>query len=519
MLTRRPELIPGLLGVGIFIVLAFSEGGFDVTSWAPAGLFLLGLLAIAAYVYRDRLGELEPANRIALLFLAGFVAWNFASIAWADVQGTALATAQPGARLPDRLRPLLGRRLASGHRGVRPRPLFARPRRRRRRRAPRCAGGRRRPCSRSISGRLAEPTGYPNAVAALFVGGFWPAIYLASRRETPWPARGLMLATAGFLIQIALMAQSRGSLIVLPIALLIYLLVVPNRIRAFVALALVAAGVGADGLADPRRLRGQRRRRQRRGRDRRGRQCDPALLLHSPGRGARGGAARSTDRASRERTERAAGRAGSGSRCRGCGRRHRGRRSADRQPGRLGRPALAGLQGRLRRGGLRSSRFSGDLGSGRYDFWRVALDDEFSESPVVGEGADNFAVTYLENRRPARSRSTRTACRFGSWPGQGSSARCCSGVRDRGGRRRVSEQDPGRHPFSRGIAAVALSAMGYFALHSLRRLALDVRRDHDAGLRLDGDRPASRTRGRGRPPDEEQDRRRRRCASRSPRRR
>ena len=31
--------------------------------------------------------------------------------------------------------------------------------------------------------------------------------------------------------------------------------------------------------------------------------------------------------------------------------------------------------------GFGSSRFSGDLGSGRYDFWRVALDDEFSESP------------------------------------------------------------------------------------------------------------------------------------------
>ena len=35
---------------------------------------------------------------------------------------------------------LLGRRLASRHRGLRPRPLFARPRRRRRRRAPRCVG-------------------------------------------------------------------------------------------------------------------------------------------------------------------------------------------------------------------------------------------------------------------------------------------------------------------------------------------------------------------------------------------
>ena len=56
------------------------------------------------------------------------------------------------------------------------------------------------------------------------------------------------------------------------------------------------------------------------------------------------------------------------------------------------------FKGDYDKGGFGSSRFSGDLGSGRYDFWRVALDDEFSESPVVGEGADNFAVTYLEHR-------------------------------------------------------------------------------------------------------------------------
>ena len=89
-LARRPELIPGLLGVAAFIVLAASEGGWEVTSWAPAGLFMLGLLAVAAFAYRGRLRELDRACRIAILLLAAFVAWSFASIAWADVEGTAL---------------------------------------------------------------------------------------------------------------------------------------------------------------------------------------------------------------------------------------------------------------------------------------------------------------------------------------------------------------------------------------------------------------------------------------------
>jgi hypothetical protein len=80
--------------------------------------------------------------------------------------------------------------------------------------------------------RLADPTGYPSAVAALFVGGFWPAVFLASRRELPWAARGLLLAVAGLLLQMALIPQSRGALIVFPIALLIYLLVAPSHLRA-----------------------------------------------------------------------------------------------------------------------------------------------------------------------------------------------------------------------------------------------------------------------------------------------
>ena len=75
-------------------------------------------------------------------------------------------------------------------------------------------------------------------------------------------------------------------------------------------------------------------------------------------------------------------------------------------------------------GGFGSSRFSGDLGSGRYDFWRVALDDEFSESPG-GRRRLRQLRRHLSasTARPARSPSIRTACRSASWPGPGSSAR------------------------------------------------------------------------------------------------
>ena len=47
---------------------------------------------------------------------------------------------------------------------------------------------------------------------------------------------------------------------------------------------------------------------------------------------------------------------------------------------------------------LESSRFSGSLGTNRYDFWRVSM-SAFAESPLLGTGMDNFAVEYLQDRR------------------------------------------------------------------------------------------------------------------------
>ena len=48
--------------------------------------------------------------------------------------------------------------------------------------------------------------------------------------------------------------------------------------------------------------------------------------------------------------------------------------------------------------GFGDSRLSGDLGSNRYDFWRVVIEDQVADSPLLGEGSDNFAETYLQDR-------------------------------------------------------------------------------------------------------------------------
>lgn len=44
------------------------------------------------------------------------------------------------------------------------------------------------------------------------------------------------------------------------------------------------------------------------------------------------------------------------------------------------------------------SRLGGSLGSNRYDFWRVAA-DEFSGAPLAGVGSENYAEDYVEHRK------------------------------------------------------------------------------------------------------------------------
>ena len=174
------------------------------------------------------------ANLIAIGLLAAFVAWSFASIAWAEVQGTALDGANRSlvyllvyavfsivAWRADSAAIILG--LYSVGLAVAGAFVLA------------DAAGSQDAALSLVNGRMAEPTGYPNAVAALFIGGFWPAVHLASRREVPWFLRGLLLAAAGFLVQLALLPQSRASLLVIPFAVVFYLLVTPNRIRAFIS--------------------------------------------------------------------------------------------------------------------------------------------------------------------------------------------------------------------------------------------------------------------------------------------
>jgi tetratricopeptide (TPR) repeat protein len=429
------------------------------------GLFMTGLLAAAAIAYRRRLRALDAWSRVAMLLLAAFVLWSFASIAWAEVEGTAWDGANRAlayllafgafsvvAWRADSAAIVLGL-YAAGLAATGAIVLID-------------AAGSAEAALSLVNGRLAEPTGYPNAVAALFVGGFWPAVHLASRREVPWFLRGPLLAVAGFLIQLALMPQSRASLLVIPFALLVYLLVTPNRIRAFVflALALGATALAAPAILDVFTVASD-------GGDVGGAfsAAADAMLLAGAGLLVVGTLIALIDRNIEvdEGTARAAGQVG------------------------LALAVLAAFvgvvvavvalgdpvdwagdrwedfKGDYDEGGFGSSRFSGDLGSGRYDFWRVALEDEFAAAPLLGDGAENFAVGYLQSRDTGEEPFYPHSLPMRLLAGTGIVGTLLFAgflVAAAGAALRTRARAP--DPLARGVAAIAISSAAYFLLHS-----------------------------------------------------
>ena len=85
-----------------------------------------------------------------------------------------------------------------------------------------------------FGGRLDSPVTYPNAAAALFLVGFWPAIGVAARRALPTLVRALGLGAATALLAGWLLAQSKGGVIALAVSAAVFFAVTDARLRAAV---------------------------------------------------------------------------------------------------------------------------------------------------------------------------------------------------------------------------------------------------------------------------------------------
>jgi len=235
---RAGALPFGLVTVAVLLWWAAEGGGYAPTTWYAGAPIFLALLAVVA-VTPSRRGRPTARAWAAIALLAAFTAWSFLSIAWAGVQGDAWDGANRTLlyavvyatfailwwRPPEAF--LVLALFALGTAAIGGFVLVSEG-------------------AEAFNGnRLAEPTGYENASAALFLMAFWPAVTLAARPEIHWAGRSLLLAAGGLLLQLALLAQSRGSLVAGGITLLVLVLVSRDRLRVVAVLLLVTAAVAA----------------------------------------------------------------------------------------------------------------------------------------------------------------------------------------------------------------------------------------------------------------------------------
>ncbi|HEX8065113.1 MAG TPA: O-antigen ligase family protein [Thermoleophilaceae bacterium] len=394
-LAAAPAVLFGAFALIPLFVLAVLGGivdsDFARKDWYPAAAFLLalglvGVLALPA-------GPRPPrAVWIALAALAGYAAWSYLSIAWADQRADALDGASRTAlyavlfglfavwRVPARAALALVGAFALGVAAIGLVQLLG-------------AVAADDPAGYFIDGRFASPIGYANGAAALWSSAFWPCVVVAARRDSrPW-TRAAFAGSAVLLGGLALMGQSRGWLFALPIVVVVFVAIAPRRVRTTLTLLLVVAGVGAalPAILDVYdqsdvRLAGALD------------DAAAAILLAAAVVAAVAWAAAVGDR--RVSVSRAAGRragaalavAGALALVGGAGVYVAERGSpftdvADAWSEFKTKPTPAAGAARL-----------GRLGSNRYDFWRVAW-DRFESAPIGGIGADNFQQAYLARAR------------------------------------------------------------------------------------------------------------------------
>jgi O-antigen ligase len=386
---------PALLAVGVFVWWTAVQGGFATTRLFPGSILVFGALFVIAVGRPGRLRTIPPLLRAAIAFGALFALVSLTSPLWADAPGDAwdggnrtvlyVAAFALFALTPlraDSAALLLGvwatgvaaigvATLASAASGAEVAGIF-------------------------VDGRLSRPIGYVNANCALFLMAFWPAAVLASRRRLPIAGRAVLLGVAFALVELALLSQSRASLLALPLTAAVAFVLVPGRVRltltlAPVAIAAVVAldpmlavfeaskeGAARDAAADALRVLGL---------------GFLAVVLA-------GLAFAWADRrvSVAPSTARRADLVFAGS-------------AAALVVGLIA-AAIVAVGDPVARAeaaweefnsgypeSFEGSHFTGGgIGDFRADYWRVAL-EQFRESPLLGAGADNYRAAYIEERR------------------------------------------------------------------------------------------------------------------------
>jgi O-Antigen ligase len=466
-LRAAPATIPCVGAIALFVVWASDQAGYPITHWAPGGLIVLGLIAVALIGARARLRELPRAVLLALACLVLYTALSYLSILWAQVQGIAWEGAN---------RTLLYLLVFA---------LFALWPQRGATAALLLGGWALAMAGLAVfvvihvnaashlarlfsEGRLQYPGDYENASAATWAMAAWPALLLASSERLHWALRGLLAGGAVVLADLSLLSLSRGSLFSTPVMLVLIFVLLPGRLRTFAVLVPVAIGVGATA---PIILRvGDR-------------------LLH-------GGDAPAAMHATTAAIFIAALAVGAVVALAAALERRATLSDFAAQRLRRGGAAVAlatlvavvagawivagnpvervehgwnTFKGGYAADRATGSRLTSGFGSDRYDFYRVAL-NEFVDHPLVGIGADNFQQQYLlhgrgsETPRFPHSVELRTLTQTGIVGALLAVVGLLAALLA-GGRAALSRSARRADPLAASVAAAGLAGFAYWVVH------------------------------------------------------
>ena len=463
-LRDAPATVPALGAIVLFVVWATSQAGYPLTHWAPGALIVLVLLAIASMAVPVRLGSIPPAVKLALGCLAAYTALSFLSILWAAAPGEAWEGANRTLLylIVFALFALWRMRGASASLlvctwtlAMVALALYVAVR------LDTATGGSFRAL---FSGeRLSYPAGYPNATAAQWLMAFWPALLMARGARLPWALRGLFAGGAVVLADVALLSQSRGSLYATPLMIVLVFAFVPDRLRTFATAVPVALGIGATA---PLVLRvGQRLEHGH----------SPYAATHAAvaallaaallvGSAVALGAAFESRRAISPALARGMRRGVGATAIATLVLVLAGVLAVAGNPIMRVRHSWESFEGGYATNTSGNRLLSG-LGSNRYDFYRVAL-DEFASHPLLGIGADNFQQSYLrlghseETPRYPHSVELRTLTQTGL--AGALLALVGLGAALVAGWRAMRRRDD---PLAAAIAAAALAGFTYWAVH------------------------------------------------------
>lgn len=239
-----PAALLGVLTIAAWGIWMPWGGGHGPSSWSPVGVFLVLLLGLGLLTLHAQAARLTRARLVCLAALWSFVAWNYLSLLWADFPADALIGSDKTLLYAVSFSifflwrwsaPALATVLGLFVLVVAANGAIWLGR----------AAGAANPESFFEDGRALGPIGYVNGSVALWTMALWPATYLAARRDLPALVRVAFLVCAALFLQLGLLGQSRGWLVVLPLGAAIHVLAARERWRTIVALALVAAGGAA----------------------------------------------------------------------------------------------------------------------------------------------------------------------------------------------------------------------------------------------------------------------------------